>query len=146
LEVSELKIKSKEIEKLKETIGAGISYIRKKLGLSQQALSEVVNLSRVHLSYIETGKHLPSAEAILILRTKFGVDLNALVDGKKKLFTTREGIPEDDADVDEIFLYYFRNSEIFRYEMLQTMKKFMMMEKEVVLKEISMNKTKQPGV
>jgi len=133
-----LKVKSKEILKLQEVIGSGIKYIRGKLGLTQEALASIANLSRVHLNNIESGKHLPSAEAFIVLRTKYGVDLNALVEGKKKLFSAPDGVPGEDSDLEDEFLYYFRNSEIFRYQMFQTMKKFMLMEKEFVLKEISM--------
>jgi len=137
-----LKIKSSGSEKSKVVIGNGIKNIREKLELNQEALAYALNLSRSLISYIESGKHLPPPETFVVLRTKYDVDLNALVEGKKKLFSNYDRVPDEGADNDDVFFYYFKNSEIFRYQMLQTMKKFMLMEKEIVLKEISMKSTR----
>lgn len=49
---------------LKKNIGKRIKEIRKKRGLSQEKLSELVDIEQNTLSYIETGNNFCSAETL----------------------------------------------------------------------------------
>lgn len=49
---------------LKKNIGKRIKEIRKKRGLSQERLSELVDIEQNTLSYIETGNNFCSAETL----------------------------------------------------------------------------------
>ena len=52
---------------LKEKLGARIKARRKELGLSQEALAELVNMDTPNLSNIERGKRFMTAEGLLRL-------------------------------------------------------------------------------
>ena len=53
-------------------VGRRIRAQRKKLSLSQEELAEMVNISTVHMSHIETGRSFPKADLI----EKFAEALN----------------------------------------------------------------------
>ena len=52
------------IRKLRNDIGKKLRTLRIERGLSQEKLSEYVNLSREHISCIERGKNLASVETL----------------------------------------------------------------------------------
>ena len=63
------------IRKLKNSIEEKIRNLRLEKGLSQEKLSEFVNLSREHISCIERGKHLPTVETLYNLAKYFQIDI-----------------------------------------------------------------------
>lgn len=74
-------------------IGHKIKSFRKKRGLTQAELAEMVDLSEKHISKIEAGIHLPSISAFLkmikilnINLDEFGLSINENEDDKRKEF------------------------------------------------------------
>lgn len=64
-------------------LGLNIAYYRKERGLSQEALAELVNISRTHMSRIET------ADCAVSLDVVFDI-CDALCVSPKKLFDFRD--------------------------------------------------------
>jgi transcriptional regulator with XRE-family HTH domain len=65
----------------KKIIGNNIFMLRQKYGLTQQEFVDRLNIgfSRGHLSNIENGQNMPSAEFIRIVSDSFNVDTNWLL-------------------------------------------------------------------
>lgn len=62
-------------------LGSRICQRRKELKITQKKLSERINLSRNHISGIETGDKRPSLETLLIICNELGISLDYLVSG-----------------------------------------------------------------
>lgn len=62
-------------------LGSRICQRRKELKITQKRLSEKINVSRNHISGIETGDKRPSLETLLIICQELGVSLDYLVNG-----------------------------------------------------------------
>lgn len=62
-------------------LGSRICQRRKELKITQKKLSESINLSRNHISGIETGDKRPSLETLLIICQELGISLDYLVTG-----------------------------------------------------------------
>ena len=56
-----------------------LRYLRKKHGLTQKALSKMLNISRQAYSNYETGKRTPDLDSLLFLARCYQVSLDALV-------------------------------------------------------------------
>jgi transcriptional regulator with XRE-family HTH domain len=70
---------------IKAVLGANIKYYRKKRHLSQEQLSEKVNITPKHLSTIETGATFVSAELLEKLTRNLQISASALFyDSKEK--------------------------------------------------------------
>lgn len=67
------KLSKQEANKLKKNIGAKIKFFRKKAGLSQQELSELVNIEMKSLSRIESGHNYPQCENLVAIATVLNV-------------------------------------------------------------------------
>lgn len=65
---------------LKEAFGLRLREIRKKKKLTQEKLSELLNLSPRQLIRIENGKNFPSAETLSKLGSALDVELNSFFD------------------------------------------------------------------
>lgn len=59
--------------------GEKLKYLRKELGIGQNQLAEQLNISNASISYWETGKQLPSAEAVYKLSVFFNVSADYLL-------------------------------------------------------------------
>jgi transcriptional regulator with XRE-family HTH domain len=62
----------------KELLGARIKELRKARGLSQEQLSEKINIDPKHLSRIEVGKSYPSLDTAEKLAKALGVEIKDL--------------------------------------------------------------------
>lgn len=60
-------------------MGEKIKYLRKEAGIGQNQLAEYLDVSNASISYWETGKQLPSAEAIYKLAIFFNVPADYLL-------------------------------------------------------------------
>jgi len=60
---------------LKKMIGARIQKLRKQKGLTQDALSEKVNISSKYLSSIERGKENPTLNTFISIAEELSVDI-----------------------------------------------------------------------
>ena len=58
--------------KLKKDFSSRIKYLRKRTGITQEKLAEIVGIDAKHVSHIETGRSFPKAELI----EKFAMALN----------------------------------------------------------------------
>lgn len=60
-------------------MGEKIKYLRKEAGIGQNQLAEYLEVSNASISYWETGKQLPSAEAIFKLSIFFNISSDYLL-------------------------------------------------------------------
>ena len=74
------------------TTGEKIAALRRKAGLSQEALAEELGISRQAVSRWETSESLPDAEKIIRLSRRFSVTTDYLL-----LEDTREPVPSPQA-------------------------------------------------
>ena len=56
-----------------------LQILRKKHGLTQEGLAEIIGVSRQAVSKWEQGEGYPEAEKLLILADKFGVSIDGLM-------------------------------------------------------------------
>ena len=80
-------------KKLKETIAANIAYFRKRSGLTQGKLAELINYSDKSVSKWERGGGIPDVTVLVKLAEIFDVNVNDLVSEDKpeeKILQTRQ--------------------------------------------------------
>ena len=63
-------------------LGASIMEFRKKSGLSQEALSEKVDMSRASIVNIEKGRQFPPLHLVWEIANNLEIDLNSLIPKK----------------------------------------------------------------
>ena len=82
---------------LKQKLGANIKYLRKKKGLSQEKLAEIINMEIPNLSNIERGKRFMTAETL----EKFAKALNVT---ERELFDFSKHEPDKylKADIEKL--------------------------------------------
>lgn len=59
--------------------GEKLKYLRKEANIGQNQLAETLKISNASISYWETGKQLPSAEAVYKLAVFFNVSADYLL-------------------------------------------------------------------
>ncbi|MGN0018521.1 MAG: helix-turn-helix domain-containing protein [Candidatus Gastranaerophilaceae bacterium] len=91
---------------LKEKLGLRIKYLRKKNGLSQENLAELINMDKPNLSNIERGKRFMTAETL----EKIAKALNTT---ERELFDFSESTPQKyfRADIEK-FLDSFEEKDL----------------------------------
>lgn len=72
-------MEQKQFEKYRQ-LGLNIAYYRKKAGLSQEKLAELVNISRTHMSRIETADCAVSLDVIFDICDSLKLSPNRLFD------------------------------------------------------------------
>jgi transcriptional regulator with XRE-family HTH domain len=60
-------------------LGKRISSFRNKVGISQEELSERINLSREHINRIESGKKLPALDTLVDIANALNVSADDLL-------------------------------------------------------------------
>lgn len=79
-----------------------LQELRKKKGLSQEKLAELLNISRQSVSKLETGQAYPEMDKLIKLSDLFKITLDDLVkDGKIEKNTKLELEDENEEDKDE---------------------------------------------
>jgi len=74
--------------------------LRKKAGLSQEALAQKVLVTRQAVSRWETGETVPNTETLKLLSALFGVTINTLLGQPRELYCQACGMPlRDDESV-----------------------------------------------
>ena len=66
-----------------KVLGENIAFYRKRLGVTQEKLSESVGVNNVHISHIETGDRAASLDTVFAIADALGVE-------PYKLFQTKE--------------------------------------------------------
>ena len=64
-------------------LGENIAFYRRRLGLTQEKLSEMVNVNNVHISHIETGDRAASLDTIFAIADALGVEPYKLFQNKE---------------------------------------------------------------
>ncbi len=72
-------MKNKQLQKYKH-LGLNIAYYRKKRGMSQMQLAECIEISRTHMSRIETADCAVSLDVIFDICDVLGVNPSKLFD------------------------------------------------------------------
>ena len=132
-------------EENKDTVGYRIKQIRKALNVKGKDFAPRIKISGPSLSEIEKGKYYPNFEFMVNIAREFNVNLYYLVFGEGEMFIepgkhTDFGILEElvsSSSSIQKFLYYFERSEIIRFFILSQFKQKLMMEKEMIDKEIA---------
>ena len=74
-----------------------ILELRKKKGLSQEALAEKVHVTRQAVSRWENGETVPNTETLKLLSKEFDVSINTLLGSPRQLICQCCGMPLEDA-------------------------------------------------
>lgn len=123
-------------------IGSRLKDIRKKLNLRQKEFADVLNITMVTLSDIETGKKQPGGYTLYNLSELYNVNLDFLLHGIGSMFRQVKEIDgvtiEDDAfgvltnEVREM-LWYMQNSRLARFAFITLAQEYIL-ENGVLLK------------
>lgn len=66
-----------------KNLGLNIAYYRKLRGLSQEKLAEIIDISRTHMSRIETADCAVSLDVVFALSDVLGVSVHKLFENKE---------------------------------------------------------------
>ena len=69
----------------KKLLGKRIKELRKKIGLTQEKLAEMIDIETTSLSGIESGRHFPSLPTIEKIANNLNVEIKSLFDFKHLL-------------------------------------------------------------
>ena len=92
-------------------IGKRIAVLRKKNGMTQEALANMLSVTTKHISHVENGTSTLSLKAFILFCTEFSCSLDYLIFGKSfSSFTLPDGINElinigSDKDKERLFRY-----------------------------------------
>ena len=92
-------------------IGKRIATLRKKNGMTQEALANMLSVTTKHISHVENGTSTLSLKAFILFCTEFSCSLDYLIFGKRfSSFTLPDGINElinigSDKDRERLFRY-----------------------------------------
>jgi transcriptional regulator with XRE-family HTH domain len=133
-----------ENETIKETISDRIKKIRNMLNIKGKDFAPRLKISGPSLSEIENGKYYPNFEFIYNIVREFNVNLYYLIFGEGNMFIepgkrTDMGILEELVSNNKNirrFIYYFERSEIIRYFILSEFKQKLLMDKELIEKDL----------
>jgi transcriptional regulator with XRE-family HTH domain len=88
---------------LRKVLAFNMKLYRKKLGLSQARLAELVSVSDNHIALIETGRRFPSITMLESLATAMKIDILELFSIKSIELSTKKGLKDAIlADIDHI--------------------------------------------
>lgn len=99
-------------------IGKRIAALRKKNGMTQEALANMLSVTTKHISHVENGTSTLSLKAFILFCTEFSCSLDYLIFGKSfSSFTLPDGINElinigSDKDRERLFRYLELFAEI----------------------------------
>ena len=132
-------------EEDKNTVGYRVKQIRKALNIKGKDFAPRIKISGPSLSEIEKGKYYPNFEFMVNIAREFNVNLYYLMLGEGDMFIepgkyTNFGILEEllrNSSHIRNFLYYFERSDIIRFYILSQFKQKLMLDKEMIEKEIA---------
>lgn len=136
--------------KLQIEIGKRINQIRKALNLTQEDFGKTLGTSKASLSEIENGKYKASIELLEKLVKKHNVNLHFVITGEGDMFISPTAASYVRAEkfavnLDDVrdFLYHFERSFILQYFIMGQYKTRMMLEGDLIIKEIKEKEAKQ---
>ncbi|MGD2093110.1 MAG: helix-turn-helix transcriptional regulator [Candidatus Aminicenantes bacterium] len=132
-------------EENKNTVGYRVKQIRKALNIKGKDFAPRIKISGPSLSEIERGKYHPNFDFMVNIAREFNVNLYYLILGEGEMFiepgkyTDLEILEELVSSSSHIrqFLYYFERSDIIRFYILSQFKHKLMLDKEMIEKEIA---------
>lgn len=132
-------------EENKSTVGSRVKKIRKELNIKGKDFAPRLKISGPSLSEIEKGKYYPNFEFMANISREFNVNLYYLIFGEGDMFIdpgkqTALGLLEElvsSSSHIRKFLYYFERSDIIRFFILSQFKHKLMLDREMIEKEIS---------
>ena len=123
---------NKTIENRCETIGKTLTYLRLKIGYTQEDVSRAVNIARQTYAGYETGKHEPTVEILIRIAEIYGVSLDLIAGRehstdveniKQDIRKQYEIIDSEDYLMEEIIKLDLRDIEKKKYNRVKTNKK-----------------------
>ena len=129
----------------KTIVGNRIRQIRKALNLKGKEFAPRLNISGPSLSDLEKGKYYPNFEFLINISREFNVNLDYLIFGEGDMFMS-PGSRTDFGLLKELinssgivskFITYFERSGIMRFFLLSKFKEKIILEKEIIDKEIA---------
>lgn len=66
--------------KIKKVVGKRIQRARRSVGLTQEALAERVDISRVYMGYIEQGRNIPTLDLVITIAKALKIPTSELID------------------------------------------------------------------
>ena len=100
-------LKGEEID-VKKLVGKRIREYRQKHKMSQEMLSEIIEIDSKHLSNIELGKNMPNPQLLYRIARVFGVEI-------KELFEICHLLPDEELKKETLCLIEKLNIEQLRY-------------------------------
>lgn len=70
-------------EKYYKCLGENIAFYRRRLGLTQEKLAEIVDVHNVHISHVETGDRAASLDLVFCIADALGVEPYKLFQSKE---------------------------------------------------------------
>lgn len=93
---------------VKKLVGKRIREYRQKHKMSQEQLSEIIDIDSKHLSNIELGKNMPNPQLLLRIALAFNIEI-------KDLFEVCHLLPDKELKTELINIIEKLNSEQLRY-------------------------------
>jgi transcriptional regulator with XRE-family HTH domain len=136
--------------KLQIEVGKRIMQIRKSLNLTREDFGKSLDTSTASLSEIENGKYNAGIELLEKLVKKYNVNLHFVITGEGDMFISpaaayysrMENFAVNLEDVRDFF-YHFEHSLILQYFIMAQYKTRMMLEGDLIIKEINEKEEKQ---
>jgi transcriptional regulator with XRE-family HTH domain len=89
------------MKNFKSMIGKRIKEVRKNLGLKQDQLAKHLGCSKSNISQIENGLFYPTAQSLILLKSKFNVSLDWLFSGERPMYNDEKNKDLDLLDFKE---------------------------------------------
>ncbi len=93
---------------VKKLVGKRIREYRQKHKMSQEQLSEIIDIDSKHLSNIELGKNMPNPQLLLRIAIAFGIEI-------KELFEICHLLPDEELKKELLCIVEKLNGEQLRY-------------------------------
>jgi len=91
---------------LRKVLALNMKQHRKRLGLSQAKLAELVEVSDNHIALIETGRRFPSITMLELLATALGIDILELFSIKPVELSAKKDLKDAIlADIDHVLSF-----------------------------------------
>lgn len=120
--IEEYMVQAKSTEERKQLFGEQITSLRKKVGLTQKEVCEIIGVTPQTYSGYEKGKYEPTMETLVRLSLLYGVTINHLVCG----WVDKDD--ETESTIDNEFENYqieaLRNEVLFMKHELEEMKRW----------------------
>jgi transcriptional regulator with XRE-family HTH domain len=126
------------MKNLNNIIGKRIRQVRKNLGLKQDKFANQLGCGRSNISQIENGLFYPTAKSLIVLKSKFNVNLDWLFSGEGSMF-----IEENEKNIDLLDFKEYSNDI---KTMLQEMKNSKSIMHRVLAKFFEIKLEKNPNI